>query len=267
MRFPIPLSIAALAGTRSRLRSPELRSRVRPFDPARPVAIPALREVVEHYRTLTWTFERAARVRRTPTSFSYRHSVDRGVPAVDDRHLDAPRVHGPRRGSAPRPPPPRGRDPEASAPAQRALAPGRLHAAPDARAAADLPRHGHAALRERPRQDRRGDARALAAAPRRGHAAGAPVRPSRRCRARSARAFLCIHHYEGAWNANTGNGYYGGLQMDRRFQSLYGRDFVARWGTADNWPAWAQLQAAVRAYRSGRGFYPWPNTARACGLI
>lgn len=79
--------------------------------------------------------------------------------------------------------------------------------------------------------------------------------------------FLCIHHYEGAWNANTGNGYYGGLQMDRRFQSLYGSDFVARWGTADNWPTWAQLLASVRAYRSGRGFYPWPNTARACGLI
>ena len=55
--------------------------------------------------------------------------------------------------------------------------------------------------------------------------------------------------------------------MDRRFQSLYGADFVGRWGTADNWPAWAQLQAAARAYRSGRGFYPWPNTARACGLI
>ncbi|HXH87243.1 MAG TPA: hypothetical protein VNI55_01370, partial [Gaiellaceae bacterium] len=26
--------------------------------------------------------------------------------------------------------------------------------------------------------------------------------------------FLCIHRYEGAWNANTGNGYFGGLQMD-----------------------------------------------------
>jgi hypothetical protein len=24
---------------------------------------------------------------------------------------------------------------------------------------------------------------------------------------------------------------------------------------------------AERAYRSGRGFYPWPNSARACGLI
>lgn len=80
-------------------------------------------------------------------------------------------------------------------------------------------------------------------------------------------AFTCIHRYEGAWNSNTGNGYYGGLQMDRLFQSLYGPEFVNRWGTADNWPVWAQMQAAVRAYRSGRGFYPWPNTARACGLI
>jgi hypothetical protein len=80
-------------------------------------------------------------------------------------------------------------------------------------------------------------------------------------------SFMCIHHYEGAWNSNTGNGYYGGLQMDLTFQSLYGAEFLNRWGTADNWPVWAQLQSAVRAYQSGRGFGPWPNTARACGLI
>jgi hypothetical protein len=80
-------------------------------------------------------------------------------------------------------------------------------------------------------------------------------------------AFACIHRYEGAWNANTGNGYYGGLQMDIPFQSRYGSDFLRRWGTADQWPVWAQIQAAVRAYQSGRGFGPWPNTARACGLL
>ena len=28
-----------------------------------------------------------------------------------------------------------------------------------------------------------------------------------------------------------------------------------------------QMWVAERAYRSGRGFYPWPNTARSCGLI
>ena len=76
-----------------------------------------------------------------------------------------------------------------------------------------------------------------------------------------------IHRYEGAWTANTGNGYYGGLQLDLAFQRLYGADFLARFGTADTWPAWAQLQAATRAYASGRGFGPWPNTARACGLL
>lgn len=79
--------------------------------------------------------------------------------------------------------------------------------------------------------------------------------------------FTCIHHYEGAWNANTGNGYYGGLQMDIDFQNSYGAEFKRLWGTADNWPAWAQIQAARRAYDSGRGFNPWPNTARACGLL
>lgn len=80
-------------------------------------------------------------------------------------------------------------------------------------------------------------------------------------------AFTCIHGYEGAWNANTGNGYYGGLQMDSNFQATYGPDFMAKWGSADKWPPWAQIQAAVRAYNSGRGFYPWPNTAAMCGLI
>src|SRR4051812_14293335 len=30
-------------------------------------------------------------------------------------------------------------------------------------------------------------------------------------------AWLCIHSGEGSWTANTGNGYYGGLQMDYSF--------------------------------------------------
>ena len=55
--------------------------------------------------------------------------------------------------------------------------------------------------------------------------------------------------------------------MDLTFQSRYGPEFLARWGTADRWPPWAQLRAATRAYQSGRGFTPWPNTARFCGLI
>ena len=82
-----------------------------------------------------------------------------------------------------------------------------------------------------------------------------------------AQAFTCIHRYEASWNANTGNGYYGGLQMDIPFQSRYGPAYLNRYGTADRWPVWAQLEAAAKAYRSGRGFWPWPNTARVCGLL
>jgi hypothetical protein len=79
-------------------------------------------------------------------------------------------------------------------------------------------------------------------------------------------AWLCIHNGEGAWNSNTGNGYYGGLQMDYGFMSSYGGEYMKQWGTADNWPVWAQINAARRARDSGRGYSPWPNTARACGL-
>lgn len=88
---------------------------------------------------------------------------------------------------------------------------------------------------------------------------------------------LCIHHYEGSWT-DGGGPYYGGLQMDLGFQSTYGYmvirihgtpvklDFMRMWGTADHWPIWAQLQAGRNGYRA-RGWHPWPNTARFCGLL
>jgi hypothetical protein len=79
-------------------------------------------------------------------------------------------------------------------------------------------------------------------------------------------AWNCIHRHEGAWN-DPHAPYYGGLQMDIHFQRLYGPELLRRKGTADNWTAVEQMWVAERAYRSGRGFYPWPNTARACGLI
>ena len=81
------------------------------------------------------------------------------------------------------------------------------------------------------------------------------------------RAFACIHRYEGAWNAATGNGYYGGLQMDYDFMRAYGREYLSAFGTADRWPPSLQIAVAIRAYLSGRGFRPWPNTARRCGLL
>jgi hypothetical protein len=80
------------------------------------------------------------------------------------------------------------------------------------------------------------------------------------------RAWLCIHRYEGRWNDSNAP-YYGGLQMDLAFQRHYGASLLRRKGTADHWTPLEQMWVAERAYRSGRGFYPWPNTARACGLI
>ncbi len=81
------------------------------------------------------------------------------------------------------------------------------------------------------------------------------------------RAWLCIHRFEGPWDANTGNGYYGGLQMDVTFQRMYGRFLLREKGLAHRWTPLEQMWVAERAYRSGRGFHPWPNTARRCGLI
>ena len=79
--------------------------------------------------------------------------------------------------------------------------------------------------------------------------------------------WLCIHSHEGSWNANTGNGYYGGLQMDYSFMSSYGAALLRAKGTANNWTPLEQMWVAERAYSSGRGFKPWPNTARRCGLL
>jgi CubicO group peptidase (beta-lactamase class C family) len=79
--------------------------------------------------------------------------------------------------------------------------------------------------------------------------------------------WLCIHRYEGGWTSATGNGYYGGLQMDISFMRTYGPRLLRKKGTANNWTPLEQMWVAERAHRSGRGFYPWPNTARACGLI
>jgi hypothetical protein len=85
-------------------------------------------------------------------------------------------------------------------------------------------------------------------------------------------AWACIHRHEagpevGGWRAHTGNGYYGGLQMDKTFQRMYGRRLLAMMGTANKWPWFSQMHAAERARRKGRGYYPWPRTARACHLI
>jgi hypothetical protein len=78
-------------------------------------------------------------------------------------------------------------------------------------------------------------------------------------------AWLCIHRHEGSWQ-DTGAPYWGGLQMDLDFQRTYGGWLLRSKGTADHWTALEQIWTAVKARRT-RGFYPWPNTARACGLL
>jgi hypothetical protein len=80
------------------------------------------------------------------------------------------------------------------------------------------------------------------------------------------RQWLCIHRYEGAWN-DPNPPYFGGLQMDYSFMATYGPHLLRTKGTADRWTPLEQMWVAERAHRSGRGFYPWPNTARYCGLI
>jgi hypothetical protein len=79
-------------------------------------------------------------------------------------------------------------------------------------------------------------------------------------------AWLCIHRYEGSWT-DSGDPYWGGLQMDRGFMYAYAPRVLLRRGLANHWTPIEQMWVAERAHRSGRGFYPWPNTARHCGLI
>ena len=79
-------------------------------------------------------------------------------------------------------------------------------------------------------------------------------------------AWLCIHSYEGSWT-DSGAPFWGGLQMDYDFQATYGAKLLQSKGTADHWTPLEQMWVAERAFGSGRGFYPWPNTARRCGLL
>jgi hypothetical protein len=76
----------------------------------------------------------------------------------------------------------------------------------------------------------------------------------------------CIHRWEGSWT-DPNSPYYGGLQMDLAFQRAYGPRLLRHKGTANHWAPYEQMWVAERALRAGRGFHPWPLTARRCGLI
>jgi hypothetical protein len=267
LRFTLPVGLAllavilafAIAGTAF------ARQSVRPDQP---VPIASMRSMVDHYRQLTWTYERAADRKRTPTAYVDRRSTDRAYLqwSIDTwtRRADAARR-------------------QAVTKIQRGLSV-RLPKAPPLHARLSTRLNYSRKLTLNLRRIYPGTVtRTFASAT--GPTGGETLRLWQRRSALAAVAvsehrldgaaipswlndsFMCIHRYEGSWTANTGNGYYGGLQMDLTFQGHYGAEFLRLWGTADKWPVWAQLQAAARAYQSGRGFYPWPNTARACGLI
>jgi hypothetical protein len=267
MRLTLPLGLAALAAILAfaLVGKAFAREGVRPDQP---LSINAIRLIVDHYRTLTWTYQRAAHERKTRTSFRDRRSadreylqwsIDRWTRRADRARRDAvAKIQRRLSVHLPKSPPlhakllARVRYARRLTLNLRKIYPGQV----TRRFASAARPTGRATLRLWQRRS------ALAAVAVSKHGLEMAAIP-----AWLNDSFLCIHHYEGAWNANSGNGYYGGLQMDLRFQASYGADFVRLWGTADNWPVWAQLQAAVRAYQSGRGFSPWPNTARACGLI
>jgi hypothetical protein len=84
--------------------------------------------------------------------------------------------------------------------------------------------------------------------------------------------FGCLHGHEANWR-DAGDPHWGGLQMDGGFMDTYGSDYQhAFHGLADRWPIWSQVVAAYRAYHGyhgypPRGYTPWPNTGRACGLL
>jgi len=78
-------------------------------------------------------------------------------------------------------------------------------------------------------------------------------------------AWLCIHRYEGSWT-DPNDPYWGGLQMDRSFMQTYAPRWLLAKGWANSWSPREQMWVAERAWRT-RGFQPWPNTARQCGLL
>ena len=112
----------------------------------------------------------------------------------------------------------------------------------------------------------RGDEHRRTSSGRSGSGSGGPRRPGGSGqKPPHLAAFLCIHRYEGSWR-DGGGPYYGGLQMDLGFQRTYAPWLLRTKGTADHWTPLEQIWTAEKAARS-RGFWPWPNTARSCGLL
>ncbi len=74
---------------------------------------------------------------------------------------------------------------------------------------------------------------------------------------------LAMCESSGRWNANTGNGYYGGLQMDMTFWRRHGgMDYASRPDLASRA---AQIEVAVRG-QAVQGWGAWPRCSRIIGL-
>lgn len=67
----------------------------------------------------------------------------------------------------------------------------------------------------------------------------------------------------GRWNANTGNGFFGGLQFDRQTWLTYGGGVYA---SRADLASPAQQIAVAERLRAARGFAPWPSCSRRLGL-
>jgi resuscitation-promoting factor RpfA len=72
---------------------------------------------------------------------------------------------------------------------------------------------------------------------------------------------LCIHRREGAWNADTGNGYYGGFQF--LLSTWVGAGGITRPNLAS--PREQLYRARLVWLRDGHSWREW-GTAGACGL-
>ncbi|GAB2758614.1 hypothetical protein GCM10027174_38710 [Salinifilum aidingensis] len=132
---------------------------------------------------------------------------------------------------------------------------------------ADLPEHRGPVPRHRGRAARASGRFALAAV----FALGAAAGPALAAQAAPAGAEgrlvwdrLAECEAGGNWQANTGNGYYGGLQFDARTWRAYEGDRFA--GYAHNASREQQISVgeAVRADRGGYG--AWPACSRKLGL-
>lgn len=80
--------------------------------------------------------------------------------------------------------------------------------------------------------------------------------------------WMCIHAKEATWT-DTGDPYYGGLQMGWWFMRTYGARLLRLKGTADHWTPMEQMWVAENAYRRERYSLrwlrgQWPQTSYGC---